>query len=281
MAGKSRLGKGLGALIPQTEKEKSTATIDINLIEANPFQPRRHFDEASIEELARSMEQHGLLQPILIRKKADDKYQLVSGERRLRAAKLANIHQLPAIVKQVSDSEMMEIALIENLQRQDLNPLEEARAYQTLIDEFGFTQEKIAKKIGKSRSNIANYLRLLKLSPQVREYVSRETLSMGHARALLGAEEFEKQNAIAARVITSGLSVRETEELVKNWGKKIVRSSSLNRTPELKEWEQSLMTVLGSVVRIKPQSRESGAVEIRYKSLDELKNLTIKLKSDY
>ncbi len=214
---KKRLGKGLGALI--TEKKDSSsgkkiAEIFIDDIEPNPFQPREDFNEESLQKLGESIKNKGIIQPITVRQIEPEKYQLVAGERRWRAAAMVGLKKIPAIIHDLNDIQMMEIALIENLQREDLNPIEEAQAYQKMLTEFDMTQEDVAKKVGKSRSSIANFVRLLNLPPGVQIYVSRETLTMGHARTLLSLEDSELQLEAAEHIIKKDLSVRETEKYV-------------------------------------------------------------------
>ena len=220
---KNRLGKGLGALISSEsskeeaaseDKNNSIANIYVNKIEPNPFQPRQEFEQQSLEELAASIKEKGVLQPITVRQAKPELYQLVTGERRWRACKLIGVNKVPAIVRDYSDDEMMEIALIENLQREDLNPIEEAQAYKTMLDQFNLTQEDVAKKVGKSRSSIANVVRLLNLAPKVQMFVSRETMSMGHARALLAINNNELQIKTAEHIIKNNFTVRETEEFI-------------------------------------------------------------------
>ena len=214
---KNRLGKGLGALLSNSEELKSKSNIKkiyTEHIEANPYQPRKEFDRDSLDELAQSIENNGLIQPILCRQLEPEKFQLVAGERRWRAAKIAGLKKIPALIDDFTDHQMMEIALIENIQREDLNPIEEAQAYQKMIDEFAMTQEEVGEKVGKSRSSVANSVRLLNLSSRVQMYVSRGTLSMGHARSLLALKENELQLKVADHIIKNHLSVRETEKLV-------------------------------------------------------------------
>lgn len=217
---KNRLGKGLGALIVDNKDngdyQDKISNIFVEKIEPNPFQPRQEFDREALQELSESIKENGVIQPVTVRKVEPGKYQLVTGERRWRACRLIDFREIPALIKDYSDFQMMEIALIENLQREDLNPIEEAQAYQKMIDEFNMTQEQVAQKVGKSRSSVANAVRLLKLAPKIQVYVSRETLSMGHARALLSLKKTELQISVADYVIDKGLSVRETEKHINN-----------------------------------------------------------------
>lgn len=213
---KRGLGKGLGALLPGSDDNQRDAAqqIAIDRIQPNPEQPRQVFDEDKLEELAASIREHGVVQPILVRP-AGAGYEIVAGERRWRAAQLAGLRAVPAVVRDLTGSQVMEIALIENLQREDLNPLEEARAYRRLLDEFGLSQEQLAKRLGKSRPQISNTLRLLQLQPEVQELVERGELTMGHAKAVLALDSPEEQVGVARNVVAQKLSVRDTEEAVR------------------------------------------------------------------
>ncbi len=214
---KKRLGKGLDALLSKSQGEKrehEIKEININKIKPNPYQPRNSFSKQTLKELALSIEKKGVLQPITVREVQYDQFELVTGERRWKAAKQANLKTIPAIIREFEDDEMMEVALIENLQREDLNPIEEAHAYNKMIQELDITQEEVAERVSKSRSTISNTIRLLNLPPSVQEIVSRETLSMGHARALLPLET-KKQIKLAKKIEKEGLSVRDTEKKVK------------------------------------------------------------------
>ncbi|MFW5998431.1 MAG: ParB/RepB/Spo0J family partition protein [Bacillota bacterium] len=234
---KNRLGRGLDALLSdsnsKSDSDHSIKEIYVENIEPNPFQPRQEFDQESLEELAQSIKNNGVLQPITVREAKPELYQLVTGERRWRACKLIGLKKVPAIIKEYSDDQMMEIALIENLQREDLNPIEEAQAYKKMMDNFDMTQEDVSKKVGKSRSSIANMVRLLNLTPKVQMFVSRGTLSMGHARALLALKDNKVQIKAAEHVIKNNLSVRETEKYVSRLNnlKKANKSSDQNEKP--------------------------------------------------
>ncbi|MCL5676660.1 MAG: ParB/RepB/Spo0J family partition protein [Firmicutes bacterium] len=214
---KRGLGKGLGALLPDLEgvDREGIQEIDVERIRTNPDQPRRHFDPEKLEELAQSVREHGIVQPLIVRV-AGPWYELVAGERRWRAAKLAGLRAVPVVVRELSEVQVMEIALIENLQREDLNPIEEARAFRRLLEEFGVTQEDLARRLGKSRPQISNTLRLLNLRPEVQEQIVRGELSMGHAKVLLSLESEQVQSELARRVREKRLSVRETEEAAKS-----------------------------------------------------------------
>lgn len=213
---KKGLGKGLGALLPELggAEPKGTTQIEIQRIKPNPEQPRKQFDPERLAELAESIRLHGVVQPVVVRPK-DGHYELVAGERRWRAAQMAGLATVPAVVREFSDAQVMEIALIENLQREDLNPIEEARAFRKLIDEFKLTQDDLAQRLGKSRPHITNTLRLLQLDVRVQEMVADGQLSMGHAKAILGLENAVRQQAVAAEVLAGGWSVRQTEERVR------------------------------------------------------------------
>ncbi|MFW0861491.1 MAG: ParB/RepB/Spo0J family partition protein [Dethiobacter sp.] len=271
---RQRLGKGLQALIPEIEDVPVAEALELPIeqIQLNPYQPRKMFNEEKLAELARSVEQHGILQPLIVRP-ANQGFELVAGERRLRAAGIAGLEQVPVVVKLLSDREMMEIALIENLQREDLNPLEEAEAYKRLLDEYGYTQEQLAERIGKSRSAVANILRLLALHPEVRREVVDGRLSEGHARAIL-ALSLEKQADTARKVIELGLSVRETERLTSQLPK---ARSELEKKPDkdsyLADLEDRLRQVCGTAVHVKMIGKSGGRLEIQFHDLGELERL--------
>lgn len=286
---KSRaLGKGLGALIPQLEEEdlQNIQELPLTEIEINPDQPRRNIDPESLQELAASIKIHGVLQPLLVRKKGLG-YQLIAGERRLRAAKLAGLDRVPVVIKELDDRRVMEIALVENLQREDLNPIEEAQAYRRLIDEFQLTQEEIAKAVGKSRPAIANTLRLLQLPAPIQQMVLDGQLTMGHARALLGLEQPEQQLFVGEKIIKENLSVRETEEIVRLTHdsavsretveeEKKLRGTGTKRQkldPNLEAIVEDMTRLFGTKVRIKSRG-ERGKIEIEYYSQEELERIT-------
>ncbi len=273
------LGRGLDALIPSTA---ATATIEgkpagvrelpISDIGSNPFQPRQHFDDEAIRELAASIKSTGVLQPVLVRAQGEDGYQLVAGERRLRAASLAGLTRIPAVVRAVNDREMMELALIENIQRENLNPIEEARAFQTLVEKIGMTHEQLSDRVGKQRSSITNALRLLVLPAEVQDMVSRGTLSAGHARALLGLDKAGDQLAAARYVSTKGFSVRRTEGFIR---RRLRRMHSRPRPAQhsgLTEWETRLEQRFGTHVTISP-GKKGGKVEFEYYSQEDLERL--------
>lgn len=273
------LGRGLEALIPAVSATaamdgRTAGVLEIPLsdIGPNPFQPRTRFDDEAIKELAASIRTTGVLQPVLVRSKGIDSFQLVAGERRLRAAGLAGLSRIPAIVRDVDDREMMELALVENIQREDLNPIEEARAYQTLIEKLRMTHDNVSERVGKQRSSITNAIRLLGLPPEVQEMVSRGTLSAGHARALLGLEAAGDQLAAARYVHTKGFSVRRTEAFVR---RKLRRSHTRpkNQAPSgLGEWEIKLQQRFGTHVSIAPGAK-GGKVEFEYYGQEDLERL--------
>lgn len=270
---KRGLGKGLSALIPMDDKEQENVQdIKVSEIRANKNQPRKKFDEGKIGELADSIKEHGILQPIIVRKKAGG-YELVAGERRWRAAQKAGIEKIPAIIKDLSDSDVMEIALIENLQREDLNPLEEAEAYKKLIDEFGMTQEELSKRVGKSRSQIANTVRLLNLDEEIKKLISDEKLTAGHARALLAIEDKKERLKLAKKICDENMTVRQTEETIKiktQEKRKNKKDKEIN--PAFIEISEKLQKTLGTRVKIKG-SEKRGKIEIEFYSEDELERI--------
>ncbi len=280
------LGKGLGALIPQMEEEeiKNTQEVPVAEIEANPFQPRRTFEPESLKELSESIKIHGVIQPLLVRK-VNNGYQLIAGERRLRASKLAGLITVPVVVKELDDKAVMEIALVENLQREDLSPIEEAEAYKRLIEEFNLTQEEVARTVGKSRSAITNTLRLLNLPQEVQQLVTGGEISMGHARALLSLDSAETQKEICKKLIKEKLSVRETEELIRLVNANVSRetleetkeetaqSKLRNIDPNLLAIEDDIKRLFGTKVKIKG-SGERGKIEIEFYSQEELERIT-------
>lgn len=273
---RKRLGKGLQALIPEIEDTPlaDTAEIETAGITLNPFQPRKHFDQEKLDELARSIEEHGILQPLIVRP-AEKGYELVAGERRLRAAKIAGLDRIPVIIRQFSAREMMEIALIENLQREDLNPLEEAEAYQRLMDEFSYTQEQMAERVGKSRSAVANVIRLNTLHADVKKDVAGGLITEGHARAILGLP-LEKQPDAAKKVLELGLSVRETERLTGNVQREMRRpgaGKTASRDRYLADLEERLRESCGTAVHIRVSPRGNGKLEILFYSQDDMERI--------
>jgi ParB family chromosome partitioning protein len=282
------LGKGLGALLPNMDDDANNGPqmeLEINLITANPYQPRREFSNEKLTELADSIRIHGIIQPLLARE-IDGKYQLIAGERRLRAAKLAGLTTVPVVIKEMSEQSMMEVAIVENIQRENLNPIEEAEAFRRLMNEFYLTQDDIAKKVGKSRPAIANTLRLLNLPKEVQNDLGSGTLTMGHARALLGLRTPEEQKHIWAQIQLQQLSVRETEELIRKLNEppavsretKIKTSIISDRDPNIQLVEEELQQTLGTKVTIKEKGK-GGKIEIDYYSTEEFERICEKLSS--
>jgi ParB family transcriptional regulator, chromosome partitioning protein len=266
------LGRGLSALIPDTPAVPDrTLDVDIDLLRPNRFQPRTNVDEANIEELARSIRSHGVIQPIVVRK-VDDGYEIVAGERRWRASQRAGLLKVPIVVRDIPDDRLLASALIENLQREDLNAIEEALAYRRLSDEFHLTQEQIADSVGKDRSSIANTVRLLKLPIEVRENVANGTLTMGHARTLLALAEEQTQLRVARDVVAKQLSVRETEALVKKIAEPPAPRPEPVKDVHTRAAEDRLRFVMGTRVRI-VRKRKGGRIEIDFGSEDELQRL--------
>ncbi len=275
------LGQGLDALIPlsesfaQKDSEKDIKYVPIDSLRPNPFQPRRLFQEESLADLSESIKEMGVIQPLIVRSGHDNDYEIVAGERRWRAAKMAQFKTVPVMVKDLSDAESLEIALIENLQREDLNPLDTAEAYDTLIQKFSYTHEVLAKRIGKDRSNITNYLRLLKLPDPIKEHLRGDQLTMGHARTLLAVDHLPTQLNLTGKVIKSKLSVRELEKIVQNFKNKQMskQSGSVAKDPDVVTLEKALSRHLSTKVVIRQKGNKSGKLEIHYGSADELEGL--------
>jgi ParB family chromosome partitioning protein len=281
---KMALGRGLDTLFPDFEKAVSTeteslTTLPVDSIERNPFQPRRIFDDEKLVEMAASIKERGLLQPILVRS-VPDGYQLVAGERRLRASKLAGLSEIPCILIQADDEQTLELALIENLQRENLNPIEEARGFEELSSKFGLTQEEIAFRVGKDRSTIANGLRLLKLPHTIQEDLEVGRLSPGHARALLSLENRNQQAKLWSMIVEKGLSVRQAEALSREMKEKqdTERKSRLNiKPPDISDLEDRLMSGFGTKVKVLPSSKTSGRIVIHYTCLEDIDRILGKL----
>jgi len=270
------LGRGLSALLSdgptRLEGREELREVDIDLIDPNPEQPRTIFLDEKIEELSQSIRENGLVQPILLRRKNDGRFQLIAGERRWRATQRLGMQKVAAIVRDVEDEKLLEIALVENIQRQELNPIEEAAAYQRLMDLLGLTQEEVAKKIGKDRSSVANYVRLLRLPVSVQGMVEEERISMGHARALLGLEDKEEQAKLAQEVIDRKLSVRETERIVQQrvqGSKRVGTSTEIGIDANIRAAELKLKRFLGTQVKILIGAK-GGKVSIEFSSASEL-----------
>ncbi len=270
------LGRGLGALIPVARSPAESGLADttsqarLDAILPNPYQPRANFTDETIDELAASIRQKGLLQPLLVRR-VGQQYQLIAGERRFRAAQRAGLTHVPVTVREADDREALELALIENLQRENLNPIEEARAYKRLCDEFGLTQDEVALRVGKNRSTITNSLRLLQLPREVRDQIEAGALSAGHARSLLGLESAKTQNEVARDIIRRRLSVRQTEALVRR------KAEGVGKDLDQQALENALARALGTKVRLHPTKNGAGKIEIAYYSLAELSGLVERL----
>ncbi len=275
---KSGLGRGFDAIFADNSVEDistgvSTVKVKLLDIEPNRDQPRKQFDEEALTELSNSIAQHGVLQPLLVRPMPDGGYQLVAGERRWRASRMAGLTEVPVVIRDLTDSQVAELALVENLQRENLNPLEEANGYKELSEKFGYTQEKIAEIVGKSRPSIANALRLLNLPESVQEMVSSGSLSMGHARAILSLEDDKMKTDLAKLVVANDLSVRETEKIARNMVKEAPKGKKTKkRNPYYDEAELALSEVLGRKVKITKSSKK-GALEIEFFDDADLKKL--------
>lgn len=278
------LGRGLGALLSadKTSEASDSTEIDPSLIEPCSAQPRMRFDDASLRELADSIRANGVVQPLLVRRKGS-RFELIAGERRLRAAKLAGLETVPVVIREVPDEKLLEIALVENIQREDLNPIEEAHAYRGLLEGVGLTQESLASRIGRDRSYITNYLRLLRLPDDVQQLVQDKLLSTGHARALVGMPEPSHQSELAATIVKRSLSVRETEDLIRrsagrNVRPRASRAAGAGVDPNTRALETKLRRELGTQVKVvqKPGKNE-GIVEIEFYSLADLDRITRRL----
>jgi len=273
------LGRGLSALLGEdTAAHTGSLEIDVDLIEPNPEQPRTHFDDSNLEDLARSIKANGVVQPIVVRKK-DGRYQIIAGERRWRATQKAGIRKIPAIVKDVPDDKLLELALVENIQRQELNAIEEAKAYRKLIDFIGLTQEMVADRVGKDRTLIATSIRLLKLPNDIQRHIVEGKLSAGHGRALLMTDDPKIQRIVANSAVDMGLSVRETEKTVKRLARKgmqtaVTKQVTTQIDPNIKSAEAKLMRTLSTKVTITPSGRRAGGkIEIEYYTIDDLDRL--------
>ncbi|SHI45162.1 ParB/RepB/Spo0J family partition protein [Parasporobacterium paucivorans] len=275
---KTGLGKGLDSLIPEIVEDKAFSSesnegilmLSTNLVEPNREQPRKEFNKDALTELSESIRLYGILQPILVLKK-DKYYEIIAGERRWRAAKMAGLKEVPVIIKDYDDREVIEISLIENIQREKLNPIEEAKAYKKLIDEFELKQEDIAQRVSKSRSLITNTMRLLKLAEDVQQQLISGSLSTGHARALLGLDNPKQQNDVALKIIEHDLSVRETEAIVKKLtsGKQKAPEKKANN-PIFRDIEKSIENIIGTKVRLSQKAKGKGKIEIEYYSDEDL-----------
>lgn len=279
MGKKFALGKGLSALIPEEMEEareiNNNTLISINKIKSDSEQPRKAFDSEKIAELTESIKTHGIIQPLILRKDAEDRYVIVAGERRWRAAKLAGLKEVPAIIMELSDRDILEISLIENIQRQDLNPIEEALAYKKLLNDFGITQEELSKRIGKSRVVISNTMRLTNLDSRVQQYLIEGIITEGHGKVLLTIDDGQIQYELAQQVIDEKLSVRELERLIKRISEK--KNDSVNSidneiNPYYKDIKNQLQNYFGTKVNIS-NKRNKGKIEIEYYSEDDLQRI--------
>ena len=298
VAKKSGLGKGLDALIPAGNKrtvekknsepviiekvveKKGVETLKITEVEPNREQPRKNFDEDALLELADSIKQYGVIQPLIVQKKADH-YEIIAGERRWRAAKMAGIKEIPVIIKDYSDQQVMEISLIENIQREDLNPIEEAMAYKNLMEEFHLKQDEIAEKVSKSRTAVTNSMRLLKLDKRVQQMMIDDMISAGHARTLITIEDPDVQYNIATKIFDEKLSVRETEKMVKLLQKPEVKKEKAEKVNSFiyKDIEEKIKAILGTKVTVDHKSNNKGRISIEYYSNDELERILFLLES--
>lgn len=283
MAIKKGLGKGLDSMIPEKKtkaemkevQDKALSEIKISEIDPNMGQPRKSFNEDELLELAESIKIHGVIQPIILTKRGK-RYEIIAGERRWRASKLAGLTKIPAVIREYTDKEIMEVSIIENIQRQDLNPIEEALAFKNLIDEYKMKQDDLAERVSKSRSAITNALRLLKLDDKVKAMLAEGLISTGHARAILAVEDKNKQQILATRIFDEKLSVRETEKLVKQIleNKESKKEEKSSEKLIYKKLEDSLKSIIGSKVSIKSKENGKGKIEIDYYSIEELDRIT-------
>jgi len=273
------LGKGLSALLQDPNKDSSISAVNSPMmafihpdeVDVNPYQPRTSFDEEALADLAQSISELGIIQPITVRKINDGSYQLVSGERRLRASKLAKLDSIPAFVREANDQESLEMALVENIQREDLDPIEIALSYQRLIDEIDLTQESMSKRVGKKRSTITNYLRLLKLHPKVQGALRRREIMMGHGRALMAVEDEIAQTELLASVLEKSLSVRATEELVRKYGSpKITKLDAKDPSKKVLSAIDDLEQGLNRKVQLKANQDGSGSITVTFNSTKDL-----------
>jgi len=278
---RTALGQGLDALIPIEEpvrreaSDRTLAYLPIESLLPNPYQPRTSFAEESLLDLSRSIKELGVIQPIIVRTAGSGRYEIVAGERRWRAAKMAGIPKIPAVVRPLSDAESLEIALIENVQREDLNPLDTAEAYDTLIKKFSYTHEALAERVGKDRTNITNYLRLLRLPDPIKEDLRTERLTMGHARTLLALDDLPTQLTLSRKIVKRRLSVRELERIVQNYKKKQQATVNPPQTgdTDLTVLEKGLSRLLATKVVVRKNNNKSGKLEIHFHSHEELLRL--------
>ena len=276
---KKGLGRGLSSLIGETKTEKNTSKVLISELTRNKYQPRKIFNQDSLEELTNSIKQRGIIQPIIVRRSESqkNKYEIIAGERRWLAAQNAGLHEVPVVVTEADDLKSLEFAIVENVQRHDLNAIEEAQGYQKLISKFSYDQEKVSKFIGKSRSHVANCLRLLSLPDEVVKLIENYKLSQGHAKVLVG---LENASFLAKKIIEKKLSVRQAENLVKIF-KSNKRRKSFSKDPNLSQIELSLSDKIGLSVLIKNKKNNSGSITLNYKDLDQLNKIIDVIKSHY
>ena len=276
---KKGLGRGLSSLIGETKTEKNTSKVLISELTRNKYQPRKIFNQDSLEELTNSIKQRGIIQPIIVRRSESqkNKYEIIAGERRWLAAQNAGLHEVPVVVTEADDLKSLEFAIVENVQRHDLNAIEEAQGYQKLISKFSYDQEKVSKFIGKSRSHVANCLRLLSLPDEVVKLIENYKLSQGHAKVLVG---LENASFLAKKIIEKKLSVRQAESLVKIF-KSNKRRKSFSKDPNLSQIELSLSDKIGLSVLIKNKKNNSGSITLNYKDLDQLNKIIDVIKSHY
>ncbi len=280
-AKKGGLGKGLDALFADNstiEEGKEIQTLRLSEIEPNRNQPRKEFDREALQQLADSIREHGVLQPLLVRAIGESSYQLVAGERRWRAARMAGVNEVPVIIKELDDTQAMEIALIENLQREDLNPIEEALGYQVLTEQYNMTQDEVAKRVGKSRPVIANALRLLGLPPEIIEMVKHGDITSGHARALLAFESQQEMIEVAQKIISQGLTVREVEKLAKP--KKEEERKVRSVDSYFKEVEFALVHTLGRKIKVKEKKDGKGVVQVEFYNKEDLAEIANRLAGE-
>lgn len=264
------LGRGLSSLIPESDEDNSIRKVSLNRIKPNSEQPRKMFDQAKIIELASSIKEHGIIQPLIL-KKEEDNYIIIAGERRWRAAKYLNLKEVPAVIMEISDLELLQVSLIENIQREDLNPIEESLAFERLINQFNLTQEELSAKVGKSRPSITNSLRLLNLDSRVRDFIIQGLLSEGHGRAILGLKDRNNQYPVSKKVVDNRLSVRDTEKLVKIYEtEKEIKTKK--PSPFIKDIESKLEGYFGTKVSLSSNNKK-GKIEIEYYSSEDLERI--------
>jgi ParB family chromosome partitioning protein len=289
MGKRNALGRGLGALIDDAERVKESSSnideIEIKKIEVNPFQPRSHFDQEALEELSTSIKELGLIQPLTLRKTGDNKYQIIAGERRYRAAKLAGLKKIPAYIRAADDDGMLEMALVENIQREDLDAIEIAFSYNRLIDECNLTQENLSIRVGKKRSTIANYLRLLKLPAIIQKAIRDKQISMGHARALINIRDHDTQVAIFEQIIKNEFSVRKVEEIVRNLNEEKTQEENPSKTTKYPKAYQAVLDnlseILNSNIDLSMNNKGKGKIVIPFKSARDLERIIELIKDQH